>query len=158
MNFHNKIHHLYPFFGTYHLLHLLENNQLNNLLLIKWNYHLLIQLLEKTDQIQDTNLVFQIDIITSNSWLAIIQNAYYWKEMNQIIHLQKELEKNLHPLSLVLASGCHHDSNQEKCFLNFKIEHLINIDQLQSNKDDLLKFQLVESYQTILVETNHQSR
>ena len=78
---HNEIHHLYPFSGIIHLLHTLENNQLTNLLHIEWSYHLLIWLLEETSQIPIINLAFGIDINTSNSWLAIIQNIYYWKEM-----------------------------------------------------------------------------
>ena len=81
----NEIHHLYPYSGTHHLLHPLENNQLTNFLCIEQSYHLLIRLLEETSQIPVINLVFWTDINTSNSWLAIIQNTYYWKEMNQIV-------------------------------------------------------------------------
>ena len=71
----NKLHHLYPFSGTHPLLRQLEDNQLTNLLHIKQSYHLLIWLLEETSQILVIDLVFWIDIITSDSWLAIIQNA-----------------------------------------------------------------------------------
>ena len=125
---HNEFHHLYPFSGTHHLLHLLENNWLNNLLLTKQSYHLLIQLLEETGPIQDTDLVFWTDISTNDSWLATNQNIYYWKEMNQMIHLLNALEKNLHHLLQEHMSGFYHDSNLEKHFLNFELEHLINID------------------------------
>ena len=147
--FHDEFHHLYPFSGIHPLLHLLENNQLTNLPHIEWSYHLLIQLLEEISQILVINLVFRIDINTSDSWLAIIQNAYYWKEMKQMIHLLNALEKNLHLLLQEHVSGFHHNNDLEKHFLNFELEHLISIDQLyhrelcfdhQLNKDDLLKF------------------
>ena len=67
-----------------------------------------------------------------------------------MIHLQNALEKNLHLLLWEHASGFHHDSDLEKHFLNFELEHLTNIDLLyhrelcfdhQLNKDDLLEFQ-----------------
>ena len=67
-----------------------------------------------------------------------------------MIHLLNALEKNLHLLSQEHASGFHHDSDLEKHFLNFELEHLISIDQLyhrelcfnhQLNKDGLLEFQ-----------------
>ena len=94
----DELHPLYPFSGIHPLLHPLENNRLTNLLHIKWSYHLLIRLLEETSLIPVIDLVFRTDIIISNSWLAIIQNAYYWKEMKQMIHLLNTLEKNLHLL------------------------------------------------------------
>ena len=67
-----------------------------------------------------------------------------------MIHLLNELEKNLHLPLQEHVSGYHHDSNLVKHFLNFKLEHLISIDQLyhkklcfdhQLNKDNLLEFQ-----------------
>ena len=146
---HDELHPLYPFSGTHHHLHLLEINRLINLLHTERSYHPLIRLLEEISLILVIDPVFQIDINTSDSWLAIIQNAYYWKEKKQMIHLQNALEKNLHLLLLAHASGSHQDSDLEKHFLNFELEHLINIDQLyhrelcfdhQLNKDDLLEF------------------
>ena len=95
------------------------------------------------------DLVFQTDINTSDSWSAIIQNAYYWKEMKQMIHLLNALEKNLHLPLQEHASGFHHDSDLEKHFLNFELKHPISIDQLYHrelcfdhllNKDNLLEF------------------
>ena len=127
---HDELHLLYPFSGIHPLLHILENNWLNNLLLTEWSYHLQIRLLEETDLIQVTDLVFRIDIIINGSWLATNQNVCYWKEMNQMIYLLNALEKDLHLLLQEHASGFHHDSNLEKHFLNFELEHLINIDQL----------------------------
>ena len=146
---HDELHHLYPFSGIHPLLHLLENNRLINLLHIEQSYHLLIQLLEETSRILVIDLVFRTDINISDSWSAIIQNAYYWKEMKQMIHLLNAPEKNLHLLLQEHVSGFHHDSNLEKHFLNFELKHLINIDQLyhrelcfdhRLNKDDLLEF------------------
>ena len=146
----DELHLLYPFSGTHHHLHLLEINQLTNLLHIEQSYHPLIRLLEETSLILVIDLVFRTDINTSDSWLAIIQNTYYWKEKKQMIHLQNALKKNLHLLLQVHVSGSHQDSDLEKHFLNFELEHLISIDQLyhrelcfnhQLNKDDLLEFQ-----------------
>ena len=66
-----------------------------------------------------------------------------------MIHLRNALEKNLHLLLQEHASGFHHDSDLEKHFLNFELEHLISIDQLyhrelcfdhRLNKDNLLEF------------------
>ena len=94
----DELHHLYPSSEIHLLLHLLKKNQLINLLHIEQSYHPLIQLLEETSLIPVIDLVFRTDIIISDSWLAIIQNAYYWKEMKQMIHLQNALEKNLHLL------------------------------------------------------------
>ena len=148
-HFLNELHHRYPYSGIHPLLHLLENSRLTNLLHIEWSYHLSIQLLEETSRILVIDLVFRTDINISDSWLAIIQNAYYWKEMKQMIHLLNALEKNLHLLLQEHTSGFHHDSDLEKHFLNFELEHLISIDQLyhrelcfdhQLNKDDLLEF------------------
>ena len=149
-HFLNELHHLYPFSGIHPLLHLLENNRLINLLHIEQSYHHLIRLLEETNQIPVIDLVFRIDINTSDSWSAIIQNAYYWKEMKHMIHPLNALEKNLHLLLQEHMSAFHHDNNLETHSLNFELEHLINIDQLyhrelcfnhRLNKDDLLEFQ-----------------